>query len=376
MSVPCVLALLPLLSIAMASQPTSFRAMTFNVLANEYAKVEWFFKDSATVKSKAPHFYWNHRFPLNVNLVKDSGADLLFLQEVDRYTSYPEGVKAFLPAGSDAPNGLWGNELQNLSYDSIFMGRTRHVPANEPPKPSTAPEEGLATAWKPRFSVIHHEKVEMPEATEHLTPTKMNVAIWTVLKDSVTGERIITGNTHLNHRNWGKTIRAHQISLLKSKAHELQHKFPSAPVIISGDFNMRPDEPGYAIMIRDESKVNSEAFWEDLKSHESTVKADGITKEIEKPSSADWDQIRKDCLQFIPAVDQLGQLDTVSHKTPNFQGLLDHMFTIPSLDGKKLVLQSKQVLPAIEDIGYYPDLTHGSDHLPRSAEFFIQSVDL
>lgn len=69
------------------------------------------------------------------------------------------------------------------------------------------------------------------------------ICSWVKLKDKATGTSFFVFNTHFDHK--GKQARRNSAALIRTMADSLAG---NDPVIITGDFNFTPDDPGYTIM--------------------------------------------------------------------------------------------------------------------------------
>ena len=69
------------------------------------------------------------------------------------------------------------------------------------------------------------------------------ICSWVELKDKGTGKTFFVFNTHFDHR--GKLARRNSAALIH---HYIDSLAGSAPVIVTGDFNFEPSDPGYVTM--------------------------------------------------------------------------------------------------------------------------------
>ncbi len=76
------------------------------------------------------------------------------------------------------------------------------------------------------------------------------ICSWVKLKDKQNGEEFFVFNTHFDHR--GKEARVKSAALLRQMIDSL---CGNLPVIVTGDFNFRPDDAGYAVMIAADHRV-------------------------------------------------------------------------------------------------------------------------
>ncbi len=69
------------------------------------------------------------------------------------------------------------------------------------------------------------------------------ICSWVELKDKITGTVFFVFNTHFDHK--GIIARRNSAALLR---HTVDSLTGNNPVIVTGDFNLEPNDPGYAIM--------------------------------------------------------------------------------------------------------------------------------
>jgi endonuclease/exonuclease/phosphatase family metal-dependent hydrolase len=98
-----------------------------------------------------------------------------------------------------------------------------------------------------RFEILNHSTFWLSDTPEK--PSKgwdaafPRVVTWAKMKDTQTDRTFYLFNTHLDHR--GKQARLQSVVLLKNKVAELAGELP---VIITGDFNFRPESEEYKII--------------------------------------------------------------------------------------------------------------------------------
>ena len=69
------------------------------------------------------------------------------------------------------------------------------------------------------------------------------ICSWVQLKEKSSGTVFFVFNTHFDHR--GKQARRNSAALLR---HTIDSLAGNNPVIVTGDFNLEPSDPGYAVM--------------------------------------------------------------------------------------------------------------------------------
>lgn len=75
-------------------------------------------------------------------------------------------------------------------------------------------------------------------------------ATWALMKDKRTGNKFYFVNTHLDHK--GKKARENGLLLIMDKMSEINKK--GYPVVLVGDFNMKPEDP---VIIRQDGRMDN-----------------------------------------------------------------------------------------------------------------------
>lgn len=184
-----------------------------------------------------------------------------------RYTSDPDGnsigqrnqrfhqlIKEYRPdlIGMQEVTAQWVQNLKRLTRDVNRLG-------------GDAPEYGMVTCFREGPEASNGEAQTILyslERFEHLdsgviwltdtpdTPSKLEggtfncVLTWAYLKDKLTGETILYGNTHLEHTHDNEHIRIAQMGYILDFLEQYRDQ---CPIYVSGDFNYVPDSPPYLV---------------------------------------------------------------------------------------------------------------------------------
>jgi len=180
------------------NKPVELNVMTFNI---RYDNPE----DSLN--------NWQYRKDVAADIIKMNDIDLLGTQEV--LANQLNDLKERLP-----------------EYKSIGVGREDGIDKGE---------YSAIFYKKDRFSEVQSgyfwlsETPEVP-GSKGWDGACERIATWAVLKDNEINKQLFFINTHLDHV--GKVARQEGVTLLLNKAKEISN---GLPVIITGDFNARPE---------------------------------------------------------------------------------------------------------------------------------------
>ncbi|MGB7933419.1 MAG: endonuclease/exonuclease/phosphatase family protein [Gammaproteobacteria bacterium] len=177
---------------------TSLRVMTFNILWQGYADDgEYFDSDFA------------HRKPLILDVLTKFGADIISLQEasIEQRAALAAGLPGFV----------------------MF------------PLPAEAGDECILYRLD-RFD-LRDDGHEMLRQEPEKTGTNVGVRdfVWVYLEDRISGKRFYVLNLHADHRS---SERGRQLDGVLIGEWIRKRKFAD-PVILTGDFNGKPDQPRY-----------------------------------------------------------------------------------------------------------------------------------
>jgi CCR4-NOT transcription complex subunit 6 len=290
---------------------TSVRVITYNVLAQVYAKSAWFpWTPRALMKSKA------RRANLREKLLT-LDADLMALQELDGYEP------------SEENDARWKSWLSEHGYESRYVQRT---------KTSNAKKDGSCVAWRAstfaledsrslEYNDIGYELYGRNDTSDANDEERRRylrdcVGNLTLLRRIQDGALVVFASTHLYWDPEYADVKLAQAKMLIEACvkfrEEAQTRAGGCPVhvIIGGDFNSDPQSDVYAAM--------NAAF-----------------------TSA-----------------SNGQEPPFTNVTPNFTACIDYLFISSSV---RVVAVDEQ--PARDTLGEgLPNAEQPSDHLPVGAE--------
>ncbi|XP_047322243.1 carbon catabolite repressor protein 4 homolog 4 isoform X2 [Impatiens glandulifera] len=330
--------------ISNTTEGLKFRLVSYNVLAQAYAKSEQF------PHSPSPCRKWKTRSMAILSLLKSLGTDFLCLQEVDEYNSF---YKA---------------NLESNGYASIYVQRSGKKP------------DGCGIFYKKTSAeLIIEEKIEFNDLVDSVqngassqndeVPNENKVAQQSkkgLLEQNTSGDRgdpndprvrlkrdcvgimaafrfnksiIIVANTHIYWDPEWADVKLAQAKYLVFRLYKFKERISNEfncapPVIVAGDFNSTPGDKVYEFM------TEGSLLFDD----QSTI-----------PLSSAY------------AV-TMGEPQFTNY-TPGFTGTLDYIFFSASAFirpiGYLQIPESES--PDIE--GGLPNYHHPSDHLPIGAEF-------
>ena len=203
------------------STHSTFRLMTYNVLADQYAQ-----EHCRELYSAVPWvaLEWNTRAAMIAKEVEYWGPDVVCFQEVDHF----EQLQGLLK-----PHG----------YKGVYTARTGGRP------------DGLAMFWKrSRFTTEAMQVLEFA----HLG-LKDNVCQLTVLKSKDSAFALLVANIHVLFNPKRGDIKLGQVRTMLEAAHTLVSARPSGPcpVVVCGDFNSAVGSPLYEFMLQGQLELGS-----------------------------------------------------------------------------------------------------------------------
>ena len=213
---------------AKAGAKRTLTIASFNVLADCYTDA--FRKRTQGLDQRQNgeaerHLRWKHRRPLLTQVLTDlartSQADLLCLQEVDRYASF------YAPL------------LTEIGFDHVYYQR-----------PSR--KDGLVIAWRmDRFGLRRKIEVDFNQI-QGLPPNgrKHNVGLLCVLYEMHRPQNdVVVANTHLHWNPARRLLKLMQASrFLEVVADVVRGEGKDMPCFVCGDFNSLPESPVVQLM--------------------------------------------------------------------------------------------------------------------------------
>ena len=158
---------------------------------------------------------WMYRCPATIEMIKDQAPDVFGVQE-----ALPEQVR-FLEEFADG-------------YDGVGVGRDDGKKKGE----------HMSIFWnKKTVKMLKWGTLWLSETPDK--PSKgwdaacYRTATWALMKDKRTGKKFYFVNTHLDHA--GKEARANGLALIVDKIAEINPE--GYPMVLTGDFNVKPDDP-------------------------------------------------------------------------------------------------------------------------------------
>lgn len=158
---------------------------------------------------------WKYRFPATYDMLVDQHPDIFGVQEA--YDFQIEFI------------------LQNLpQYKALGVGR----------EDGKHEGEHMSVFYnKKKIQVLKWGTYWLSETPE--VPSKgwdamcYRTATWVLAKDKASGKKFYFVNTHLDHR--GKTARKEGLALIVKRIAQMNPE--GYPMVLTGDFNVRPDDP-------------------------------------------------------------------------------------------------------------------------------------
>lgn len=158
---------------------------------------------------------WIYRCPATLEMLKDQQPDVFGVQE-----ALPEQVR-FIDEFAD-------------DYEEVGVGRDDGKKKGE----------HMSIFWnKKTVKMLKWGTLWLSETPDK--PSKgwdaacYRTATWALMKDKRTGKKFYFVNTHLDHA--GKEARANGLALIVDKIAEINPE--GYPMVLTGDFNVKPDDP-------------------------------------------------------------------------------------------------------------------------------------
>ena len=169
---------------------------------------------------------WDNRKQALANVIIRTNPDVLGTQEVryDQLKDLNQLLPGYKSYGVGRDNGKHGGEHSAIFYKEAkfeFLKGGNFWLSETPDKPGSKSWDAAIT----------------------------RICSWVQLKDKKNGEVFYVFNTHFDHK--GKEARTKSAALLTSKIDSITG---DVPVIVTGDFNFKPDSEGYATMVSKDHK--------------------------------------------------------------------------------------------------------------------------
>ena len=242
--------LFPLLIAACQNKPVDLNVMTFNI---RYDNPE----DSLN--------NWQYRKDVAAEIIKMHDIDLLGTQEVlvNQLNDLKERLPEYQAIGVGREDGKEKGE-----YSAVFYKKSRF--------------EEIESGW---FWLSETPEVAGSKGWDGACE---RIATWAILKEKESNKKVFFINTHLDHV--GKIARQEGVTLLLNRAKE---SGKGLPVIITGDFNARPDSEVYKQVTESGQLIDSRLIATNVSGTSGTFHAFGKIP-VEKQDFIDYIFLTKD----------------------------------------------------------------------------------
>ena len=359
---------------SIASQPDKFTALSYNILCERYATRSQYGYVPERVLN------WDFRKGLILDEIRERGADIVCLQELDKY-SYDEFFRTKL-----SYNGYKGFYAQKSRAETLG-DNAKYV-------------DGCGIFWKEKKYVILDQQhmvfgrkaVERPGAKASADMLNRvwqrdDIAVVTLLENRVTGSRLIVVNAHIFWNPAYKDVQLIQVAVLMEQLAKLAEKYskmpaatnknifrfsdaeegeeavpepgpsleydsgPQIPMIICGDFNSGAESAVYDLLTHGGFKYQHQ----DL--HERDYGS--FSNSMSHPFT------------LRSAYSSIGELSFTNY-TPTFTDVLDYIwYSSNALRVSGLLGEvDKEYLQRVPG---FPNFHFPSDHLALMAEFVVTS---
>lgn len=220
------------------SESPSFSLVCYNILCQSYARSAYFpYCNPKVVR-------WQYRRGRMLDELLCYGADILCLQEVDKYDDFLR------------------EELKKRGYASCFKKRTRGKP------------DGCATFWKSnRFELVYKRSIELNDAAlmddgrvdkDYLTDNVAVAVLLRLLNGKDRHRYVCVVNTHLFWNPLYADVKLMQTHLLLKRSLWIIETFKKVkkfgdsveiPLVLCGDFNSLPDSDVYQLITQGRASI-------------------------------------------------------------------------------------------------------------------------
>ncbi|KAG0745494.1 hypothetical protein G6F57_009265 [Rhizopus arrhizus] len=216
-----------------------FTVLCYNILCQKYATSQ------AYGYTPSWALNWDYRRELILTDISNYNTDIICLQEVEMATYEDQFKEHFTRAG----------------YDSIFFPKTRAKTMTEKERRKV---DGCATFYRAsRFALIEHELIEYNQKALQRSDFKSadiynrvmnkdNIAIFVMLEDQITHQRVLVANTHIHWDLLCADVKLVQTGVMMEELEKFANRHLNAgtinydscaklPTVICGDFNSVPE---------------------------------------------------------------------------------------------------------------------------------------
>ena len=176
---------------------------------------------------------WAYRYPASQMMIMDQLPDIFGLQEAYSYQvsylkEYCQGYKA---VGVGREDGRKAGEFMAIFYRkaTVKLLKWGTFWLSETPK---KPSLGWDAACK-------------------------RTATWALMKSKMTGQKFYYVNTHLDHVGWEAREKGLQLIVDRIAEMDPERKYP---LVVTGDFNMTPERPEFAPLLKTMKSARETAF--------------------------------------------------------------------------------------------------------------------
>jgi len=205
----------------------SFTLMSYNILAASLAEEHGSYLYPYCLKQ---NLQWRYRKDPLVQEIQQANADIICLQEVDRWSKFVQ-------------------KLGRCGYKGVFQKRT-----------GEEYHDGCATFWKESlFELVLVRRVQYKrKLSDAVTMDRENVAVLCHLKMKSNNQHFIVANTHLLWNPKRGDLRVAQVKILFEELLSMKKAIrEEVAIVICGDFNCTPDSKLYEFITKGELDITN-----------------------------------------------------------------------------------------------------------------------
>ena len=341
------------------SNSASISLLSYNILCQMYARTSNF--------PSVPYqcLEWKYRKERIMKEIVSYKADILCIQEMDRYEKY------------------WRETFEKCGYASIYKQRTGLKP------------DGCAVFWNhANYEYVDSKFLEfnvLSAVTEELfDPDRLtnNVGMMVALKHRQSGKVFIVANIHVYWNPQFPEIKLEQTLFLIESLRTFQQSITTTtassteiPTLICGDFNSLPDSEVYELLAKGKTSISrysptkkeslqptSNCVYFSNRSRLENLHRNILTQEVTPITTEDINEGTKELVIFKQSL-KLESVYTSGNRsepaftnyTANFVGCLDYIWKSPTVAVQALL----EPIDATEasKLGSLPSMIYPSDHI-------------
>ncbi|KAK8923503.1 hypothetical protein KSP39_PZI019589 [Platanthera zijinensis] len=298
---------------------------------------------------------WESRKHLICEDIRRSNADVVCLQEVDRFYDLERNLK-------------------KDGYAGRYKPRTGHA------------KDGCAIFWKnKRFHLLEEQAIEF--SALGLRENVAQLFVFETDRQRSDSRRVIVGNIHVLFNPKRGDIKLGQVRILLQQAHVLSEKWGGLPVVLAGDFNSTPESAIYEFLSTSELNITKhdrrflsgqERFQPTINGFSGLINHSWTDEELINAAGTSSCDLLTHPLKLRSAYacikgcertrSSYGEPLATSYHS-KFMGTVDYLWYSGELEPARVL--DTIPIAALKSVGGLPSKNIGSDHLHLASEFIF-----